>query len=153
MHVTTERLYAAMNELLEVRGQSAIGMEYFDAGHRKRRLADLAAAKGGPQKLGKLLGYADGSYVGQMISGNRPITEKTVAKIHGMRGLAGWFYTPHASSTAHQVAEPTQKYVPQTLSERLIFALAEKKGGTHTLTNPFFDSCKDRRSKMNFLAK
>ena len=63
MHATTERLYAARNELLEVSGQSAIGMEYFDAGHRKRRLADLAAAKGGPQKLGKLLGYADGSYV------------------------------------------------------------------------------------------
>jgi hypothetical protein len=58
---------------------------------RKKRLSDLAKTKGGNARLGRLLGYRDGAYVGHMIGGLRPITEKTIEKIHQMHGLSDWF--------------------------------------------------------------
>lgn len=58
---------------------------------RKRRLTDLSKVKGGNANLGRILGYRDGAYVGQMIGGLRPITEKLVEKIHQMHGLDEWF--------------------------------------------------------------
>jgi len=36
---------------------------------------------GGKAALGRLLGYKDGAYVGQMLRGERPITEKTIAQL------------------------------------------------------------------------
>ena len=39
--------------------------------------------------LGKKLGYADGAYIGQMLSGLRPISEKFVQKVHAVRDFAG----------------------------------------------------------------
>ena len=58
---------------------------------RQKRMADLARIKGGNASLGRLLGYRDGAYVGQMISGHRAITEKLVEKIHAMHGFRTWF--------------------------------------------------------------
>lgn len=43
--------------------------------------ADLAAA----------LGLKNAAFLRQMISGHRPITEKTIAKIEALKGMAGWF--------------------------------------------------------------
>lgn len=39
--------------------------------------------------FGKRMGWADGSYVGQMLRGTRPITEKLIRKIESE--LPGWF--------------------------------------------------------------
>ena len=58
---------------------------------RRRRLADLAKEVGSNAELGRLLKYKDGAYVRQMIAGERPITEKTVAKAEALPGYAGWF--------------------------------------------------------------
>lgn len=58
---------------------------------RKKRLTDLSKVKGGNASLGRMLGYRDGAYVGQMIGGLRPITEKLVEKIQQMHGLSNWF--------------------------------------------------------------
>jgi hypothetical protein len=62
---------------------------------RQQRMADLSRLKGGNASLGRLLGYRDGAYVGQMIGGHRPITEKLIEKIHGMHGLSTWFVRDH----------------------------------------------------------
>lgn len=58
---------------------------------RRERLAAAAKRAGGNAALGKLLGYRDGAFVGQMLRGERPITEGTVAKLHSCRGWRGWF--------------------------------------------------------------
>lgn len=58
---------------------------------RQKRLTDLAREKGGNASLGRLLGFNDGAYIGQMISGHRPITEKLIEKVHALHGLSGWF--------------------------------------------------------------
>lgn len=65
--------------------------ENIDDEWRQKRLSDLARLKGGNASLGRLLGYNDGAYVGQMISGHRPITEKLIKKVHDLHGLSGWF--------------------------------------------------------------
>lgn len=51
---------------------------------------------GSRKALGLALGYADGSFIGQMIRGERPVTEKTIEQIEGLRGgkFAGWFTLP-----------------------------------------------------------
>lgn len=60
-------------------------------------MAALADVLGGNAPLGRKLGYKDGANVGQMISGLRPITEKTIAKAEEIRdealpqGTRGWF--------------------------------------------------------------
>lgn len=57
------------------------------------RLDELAKKVGGRAKLGRELGYEDGSFIRQMISGERPITEKTIKLIDRLRNGAfrGWF--------------------------------------------------------------
>jgi hypothetical protein len=58
---------------------------------RRERLRALAAKFDGNAKLGRALGYRDGAYVGQMITGIRPITEKTVLAAEQLQGARGWF--------------------------------------------------------------
>lgn len=58
---------------------------------RRDRLKSLSAKFGGNAPLGRALGYADGAFVGQMIKGLRPITEKTIQTAHELPGCSGWF--------------------------------------------------------------
>lgn len=64
------------------------------------RIARLLAAidrvsEGDKTDFGRKLGYKDGAFVRQMVAGNRPITEKTVAKIESLHGMANWFSVAH----------------------------------------------------------
>jgi len=63
-------------------------------GWRRERLQALADKLGGNAALGRLLGYRDGAFVGQMIKGSRPISEKTIAAIHEMHEARNWFVPP-----------------------------------------------------------
>ena len=69
---------------------------------RRERLAELAQKRGGNAALGRELGYRDGAFVGQMIRGIRPITEKTVSAAHALPGAAGWFYLDQEAVSAMQ---------------------------------------------------
>ncbi|WP_279212645.1 S24 family peptidase [Delftia acidovorans] len=70
---------------------------------RAQRLEALAAKEGGKAALGRRLGYRDGAFIGQMLRGDRPITEKTVLAVHAMPGYAGWF-EPQSSPARVAVA-------------------------------------------------
>lgn len=65
---------------------------------RKKRLKELCSPKafGTRADLGRALGYTDGSYIGQMIRGDRAITEKTIDEIEKLRNgsFRGWFTPP-----------------------------------------------------------
>lgn len=68
------------------------------------RIARLAAAvdhvsQGNKTDFGRRLGYKDGAFVRQMISGIRPVTEKTVWAIETMPGMKGWFDADGATET------------------------------------------------------
>lgn len=41
--------------------------------------------------FGKRLGYRDGAYIGQMLRGERPISEKTIRAVEALPGLSRWF--------------------------------------------------------------
>lgn len=60
---------------------------------RRQRLQAFVDLKyeGSKAQLGRALGYRDGAFVGQMIRGERPITEKTINQIHALPGGKGWF--------------------------------------------------------------
>jgi hypothetical protein len=58
---------------------------------RQQRLKALADKYGGNAELGRAMGYRDGAYVGQMIGGLRPISEKTIDRAHNLPGCGGWF--------------------------------------------------------------
>ena len=58
---------------------------------RIERLAAMVEREGGKAPAGRRLGYKDGAFVGQMLRGERPITEKTVLAVHALSGYAGWF--------------------------------------------------------------
>ena len=51
----------------------------------------MVEREGGKAPAGRKLGYKDGAFVGQMLRGERPITEKTVLAVHALSGYAGWF--------------------------------------------------------------
>lgn len=61
---------------------------------RRKRLQDAVEHAGTKVALGKALGYKDGSYIGQMLRGVRPIDEKTVLAIEQLPRLKGWFDQP-----------------------------------------------------------
>jgi len=48
---------------------------------RRSRIADLADKWDSKAALGRALGYKDGAFIGQMIRGLRPITEKTMPSL------------------------------------------------------------------------
>lgn len=65
---------------------------------RIQRLEDLARREGGKAALGRKLGYKDGAFVGQMLRGERPVSEKTVHAVHSIPGYSGWFENEDDSS-------------------------------------------------------
>jgi phage repressor protein C with HTH and peptisase S24 domain len=68
------------------------------------RIARLTAAvdhvsKGNKTDFGRRLGYKDGAFVRQMLTGIRPVTEKTIWAIEAMPGMKGWFEIEGAAVT------------------------------------------------------
>lgn len=86
---------------------------------RAKRLDELAKQLGGKTALGKKLKHKDGAYVGQMIRGERPITEKTIFVVEGWPGCANWFSlqeqvagsTPIEQKTAIVAQEAAKTYI------------------------------------------
>ena len=81
-------------------------MDNFSDEWRRQRLQELADHVGGKASLGRLLGYKDGAFVRQMITGERPITEKTIRSVHEKPGLSSWF-SPSAGTTIASHEEDT----------------------------------------------
>lgn len=85
--------------------------------HRRHRLemATTHLTRGNVTALGRLLGYRDGAFVRQMLSGKRAVSDKTVRAIEALRGMEGWFAGPgDAASLVKRVSEPAARY--ETLS-------------------------------------
>lgn len=73
---------------------------------RIRNLEHLARQWGG-LRLGKKLGYRDGSFISQLTAGLRPITEKTAETIEKKLELApGWMSMEHSGDGADTSAAP-----------------------------------------------
>lgn len=67
---------------------------------RKENLRILLAQWGGPTNLAKKLQYSGPSYVSQLLSGNRPFTEKTARAIEAHLDLpANWLDRPHQATS------------------------------------------------------
>ena len=70
---------------------------------RISRLEEMAAKEGGKAALGRRLGYRDGAFVGQMLRGERPVSEKTVLAVHGLPGYSRWFDAPGSQDALHEI--------------------------------------------------
>lgn len=92
--------------------------------HRKKRLHDLVEIKfnGNKAALGRALGFHDGAYINQLLSGHRAISEKTVDRIQSLPGLHDWFSMPAHDSNV--VREPTITYAVGTTYD--VITLARK---------------------------
>ncbi|MBW9102916.1 S24 family peptidase [Paraburkholderia phenoliruptrix] len=55
------------------------------------RAAIEKVSEGNRTAFGRRLGYKDGAFVRQMLSGDRPVTEKTIRAIEAIPGMRGWF--------------------------------------------------------------
>lgn len=71
-----------------------VNLEELQAFRRSRLAAALHKHGGDKTAFGQALGYASGAYVRQMIEGERPISEKTVAKVEALHGFRNWFARP-----------------------------------------------------------
>lgn len=84
---------------------------------RKVNLRSLIAQWGGPTNLGKKLGHKGPSYLAQLVSENRPITEKTARGIEGKLGLEpGWLDRENPGS-------PRPVHVDQSLVTKAVLAV------------------------------
>lgn len=73
---------------------------------RIENLRALSAQWGGPSSLAKKLRLSGPSYISQLISGVRPITEKTARKFEQQLGLAsGWLDIDHDGSEKPSVLD------------------------------------------------
>jgi hypothetical protein len=68
---------------------------------------------GNATAFGQLLGFKDGAYIRQMLSGTRPISEKFVLKLQARRGMADWF-SPNGN------AGPLEAQIKEELAAREI---------------------------------
>lgn len=97
---------------------------------RRERMRALARKMHGNAALGRALGWRDGAYVGQMISGDRPITEKVIEKVEALPGARGWFSRqepPRPSSTTYdELTDEERRFIDDwrilTDSERAHYA-------------------------------
>ncbi|MDO3524522.1 S24 family peptidase [Ralstonia pseudosolanacearum] len=93
-------------------------------------------ADGNVTAFGKRLGYKDGAFVRQMLSGNRPVSEKTVRAIEDLPGLANWFSKKldlPSLSSPQAIAEWEAQQAEESLrmakgDETALRAIAESKG-------------------------
>jgi hypothetical protein len=75
---------------------------------RRMNLRTLVHQWGGPTSLAKKLRLSGPSYVSQLLSGSRPITEKTARKFEGQLGLAaGWLDADHDGHQGSQTLDTT----------------------------------------------
>lgn len=79
---------------------------------KKFRRERLIALRDGPfngnaAALGVFLGYKDGAFVRQMISGHREISEKTIMKVQEHHAYRNWFDAPNVEPAADM---PQRKY-------------------------------------------
>lgn len=99
---------------------------------RMTNLRSLSAQRGGPTALAKTLKHAGPSYISQMYTGVRPITEKTARKIEQRLGLpSGWMDQNHGTDTSPAELDSTLltrviALVQETLQENRITVSAEK---------------------------
>lgn len=73
---------------------------------RIERLIAASKKAGSDTALARLLGYSNGSFIGQMKSRHRPIKEDFVEKLEALPGYAGWF-TASSADAAAPVSMPT----------------------------------------------
>lgn len=73
--------------------------------------------------FGKRMGWADGSYVGQMLRGARAISEKFIRRFEYATKLDGWFDPDlqHGDDLEHKIrAELIQKDIPEHVLQTLL---------------------------------
>lgn len=80
---------------------------------RIKRLKMASERVGGDAQLGRLMGYRDGAFVGQMLRGSKPITEKTIQKLLTIRKVADLF--SFNAVTGFQTAE--NEMIPQPIKD------------------------------------
>jgi hypothetical protein len=86
-----------------------------DMTERRNRLRIAAERIGGKTALGRRVGYRDGAFIGQMLRGERPITEKTLDALRRVPEVADLFRLP--STTTAPPPAPD-------LAEQLVDAIA-----------------------------
>ena len=98
MHAHTLSSAAIERTRLAVRRHKGMTLTILDT--RRAALALLAKQWGGPTSLSKKLGVTP-SYISQMLSGERPITEKSARKFEEKLGLRlGYMSEPHEGDVA-----------------------------------------------------
>lgn len=81
--------------------------------YRIARLAAMVEREGGKARAGRKLGYRDGAFIGQMLRGERPITEKTVMAVHALSGYSGWMdQSSHANTAPGSDSPPDVESTP-----------------------------------------
>lgn len=90
-------------------------MELEKTQFRKERLRAAAKKAGSQSALGKLLGYVDGSPIGQMLRDERPISEQTIEKIEALDGFSYWFSSPGRWPFSVELAQLVTKLDPDEL--------------------------------------
>ena len=77
--------------------------EHLQEQRRERLRAAVDYLCGGNEtEFGRRLGYKDGGFVRQMLSGGKSITEKTILKIEAIPRLEGWFGAGVLAATARR---------------------------------------------------
>lgn len=79
---------------------------------RIERLAKAAERMGGQANLGRALGYRDGAFIGQMLRGERPISEKALAKLAAHPQIADLFAFTARPGAGFRVADNNEYLSP-----------------------------------------
>jgi len=78
------------------------------AEQRRERLSKAIdhLTQGDKSAFGRRLGFKDGAFIRQMLSGSRPISEKTIRHIENMPGMTGWFTQSEGSQPSTLALHP-----------------------------------------------
>jgi len=89
------------------------------------RLAVETLAGGSADKFGRLLGYANGGYIREILDGKKPVRDAIIERANTVPASAGWFDLPGETKTQPPPAPPQDYADRHVVSESDWAALQE----------------------------
>lgn len=98
------------------------------------RAAIDKVANGNKTEFGRRLGYRDGAFIRQLLSGDRAIREKTITSIETLPGMKGWFLDPDLAAAPGSESSPGldtafANVTPAALGQRKIPLISSVQAG------------------------
>ena len=86
---------------------------------------------GSADQFGRLVGYANGGYIREILNNKKPVREALIGRVHAHPGMAGWFDAALSSVSAADLAAKSFFFIGITNPSTYFLLFVFKIGRAH----------------------